>query len=69
MLLGFTPHGRRIRVLHFEPIGRTAGTVGRILALRYDAFEAELAGVVEDGWAVALDVVRGTAGSDGGGAG
>src|SRR6516225_4969026 len=45
MLLGLTPHGRRIRVLHFEPIGRAAGTVGRILALRDDAFKTHLAGV------------------------
>jgi hypothetical protein len=46
---GLPLHGWRIRVLHFEPIGGAAGTVDGILALRQDAFEAELAGVVEDG--------------------
>ena len=50
-------HRRCIRVLHFEPIGRAAGTIGRILALRHDAFEAELAGMVEDGRAIALDML------------
>src|SRR5262249_39291670 len=52
----FTLHGRRICVLHFEPIGRAPRTVGGILALRDDAFEAKLAGVGEDGRAVALDM-------------
>src|SRR5262245_23348874 len=50
-------HRRRLRVFHFEPIGRAAGTVGGALALRDDAFEAKLAGVVEDGRAVALDML------------
>src|SRR5262249_30734700 len=36
---------------------RAAGTVGRTLALRDDAFEAKLAGVGEDGRAVALDML------------
>jgi hypothetical protein len=49
-------HSRRIRVLHFKPIGGAAGTVGGVLALRDDAFEAKLAGMGEDGRAVALDV-------------
>ena len=56
MLLGFTPHGRRNRVLHFEPIGRAAGTVGRILALRDDAFTTHFASMREDDRTVALDV-------------
>src|SRR5262249_2471008 len=51
---GFALHGRCICVLHFEPVGRAAGTVGGILALRDDAFEAKLAGVGEEGRAVAL---------------
>src|SRR5262245_23419011 len=42
ILFGFAPHGGCIRVLHFEPIGRAAGTVGGIL-LRDNAFEPELA--------------------------
>jgi hypothetical protein len=48
-------HSRRVRVLHFEPIGRAAGAVRRALALGHKAFEPELAGVAEDGPAVALD--------------
>src|SRR5215831_6472295 len=50
-------HSRRICVLRFEPIGRTAGTVDGILALRHDAFEAKLAGVGEDGRAVAFHML------------
>jgi hypothetical protein len=38
-------HGGGVRVLHLQPIGRAAGTVGGILALRDDAFGAKLAGV------------------------
>jgi hypothetical protein len=37
--------------------GRAAGTVGGVLALRDDAFEAKLAGVGEDRRAVALDML------------
>src|SRR5262245_59182446 len=54
---GFTLHSRRIRVLHFEPIGRAAGTVGGLLALRDDALKTHFAGVREDGRAVALDML------------
>src|SRR6516165_8143845 len=43
--------------LHFEPIGRAAGTVGRILALRHDAFKTHFASVREDGRTVALDML------------
>jgi hypothetical protein len=50
-------HDQRIRVLILEPIGRAAGTVGRILTLRDDAFEPQLAGMVEDGRAVAFDML------------
>src|SRR6516164_7753030 len=53
----FPLHRRSRRVLHLEPIGRAAGTVGGILALRDDAFEAKLAGMGEDGRAVALDML------------
>src|SRR5215510_3734664 len=53
IFLGFALHGRCIRVLHFEPIGGAAGTVGGVLALRDDAFKAELASMGEDGRAVA----------------
>ena len=57
ILLGFTLYRWCIRVLHFEPIGRAAGTVDGILALRDDAFEAELAGMGEDGRAIAFHVL------------
>src|SRR5262249_7958440 len=50
-------HCRSIRVLHFKPIGRAAGTVEGVLALRNNAFEAKLAGMGEDGRAVALDML------------
>src|SRR5262249_62030454 len=56
ILLRFPLHRRASRILHFEPIRRATGTVARILALRHDAFEAKLAGVGEDGRAVALDM-------------
>ena len=48
ILLGLTLHSRCIRVLHFEPIGRAAGTVGGILALRDDAFKTHFASMGED---------------------
>src|SRR5262245_18232578 len=41
----------------FWPVGRAAGTIGGILALRDNAFEAELAGMGEDGRAVTLDML------------
>jgi hypothetical protein len=40
VLLRFALRGQGIRVLHLEPIGRAAGTVGRILPLRDGALEA-----------------------------
>jgi len=40
----------------FEPIGRAAGTVGRVLPLRHDAFKPHLAGMGEDGRAIAFRV-------------
>src|SRR6516162_7390994 len=57
VLLGLPLHSRCICVLHFEPIGGAPGTVGGILALRDNPFEAKLAGVGEDGRAVALDML------------
>jgi hypothetical protein len=38
----FPFHGRCIRVLHFEPVGRASRTVGGILPLRDDAFGPSL---------------------------
>src|SRR5258708_36505545 len=43
VLFRLSLHRRCIGVLHFEPIGRAAGLVGGILALRHNVFEAELA--------------------------
>src|SRR6516225_2670582 len=57
IFLGFACHGRRRRILHLEPIGRASGTVDGILALRDDALKTHLAGVGEDGRAVALDML------------
>jgi hypothetical protein len=57
ILFRFTFHGRRIRVLHFEPIRRAAGTVRRLLPLRDNAFEAKFAGVTKYSLAVALYVL------------
>src|SRR5262245_44391134 len=56
IFLGFALRGRCICVLHFEPIGGAPRTVGRVLPLRDNAFETKLAGMGEDGRAVALHV-------------
>src|SRR6266404_664127 len=57
IFFGFPLDGRCIRVFHFEPIGRASRTVGRVLPLRHDSFEPHLAGMGEDGRAVALDML------------
>jgi hypothetical protein len=57
ILFRLSLHRRRIRILHLEPVGRAAGKVDGILALRDDAFDAHLAGMREDGRAVALHVL------------
>ena len=46
-----------LRVLLFEPIRRAAGAIHRVLTLRHNAFESHLAGIGEDGRAVALDML------------
>jgi len=56
-VLGFALHGRCIHVVHFNLIGRAAGKVGGVLALRDNTFEAELAGMGENGRAVAFDML------------
>jgi hypothetical protein len=53
----FSFYCRRVGVLHLEPIGRGAGAVGRVLPLRHDTFEAELAGVAKHGLAVTVHVL------------
>ena len=57
ILFDFAPHSRRFRVLTFEPMRRPTGAVGRTLALRHDAFKAELAGALEHERAVLLDML------------
>jgi hypothetical protein len=57
VFLGFALHCRCIGVLHLEPIGRAARTIGGILPLRDNPYEAELAGVAKHGLAVALHVL------------
>src|SRR5262249_37802224 len=57
VLFGLALRGRCIRVLHFEPIGGAVRTVGGVLALRGNAFEAELAGMGEDSRAVAFQML------------
>jgi len=56
ILLRFPFHCRCVGVLHLEPIGRMAGTIGGVLTLRDNAFEAELAGVAKYGLAIAFHV-------------
>src|SRR5215813_14088447 len=56
IFLGFALRGRCICVLHFEPIGGAPRAVGRVLPLRDNAFETKLAGMGENGRAVALHV-------------
>src|SRR5262245_5661315 len=53
----FSCHRWCIHVLHFEPIGRATRTVGGILALRDDALKTHLAGMGENGRAVAFDML------------
>src|SRR5262249_44801319 len=57
ILLSLALDRRRVGVLHLEPIGRAAGTVGRAFALRHDAFKSHLAGMREHGRAVAFDML------------
>jgi hypothetical protein len=47
VLLEQPQYGRVVRVLCLEPMARSAGLVPRAAALRHDAFEAELAGVLK----------------------
>src|SRR5262245_44650008 len=57
ILLRLALHRRRLLVLHVEPGRAAPEAAGRVLPLRNDAFQAELAGVAEGGLAVALDVL------------
>jgi len=57
VFLGFSLHCWCVGVLHFQPIGRAARTIGRLFPLRDNAFETELAGVAKYGLAVALYVL------------
>src|SRR5260221_12197312 len=55
VFLRLSPHRLARRVLALEPVGRTAAAVGRVPALRHDAFEAHLASMGEYGRAVGLN--------------
>ena len=57
ILLRFARHCCTSRILHLEPVGRAARTVGGILALRDDALKPHFAGVGEDGRPVAFDML------------
>ena len=46
VLLRFPLHRRRVRVLALDPVRRAPRSIARVAALRHDAFEAELAGVL-----------------------
>src|SRR6516164_5741752 len=48
VLLGLPPHRRRVWVLALDPVQRAPRAIGGVAALRDDAFEPELAGVLED---------------------
>jgi hypothetical protein len=57
VLLRLPPHRLARPILHLEPIGRAAASVGRPLALRHDTLQAHLAGVREHSRAVAFEAV------------
>src|SRR5215831_18423881 len=57
VLFLFALHRRSRGVLHFEPIRRAPRAIHRVLTLRHDTFESHLAGVGEDGRAVAFHVL------------
>jgi hypothetical protein len=54
ILLGLAFQRRRVWVLALDPVGRSARTIGRVTPFRHDAFEPELAGVLEHERAVRL---------------
>src|SRR6516164_7061114 len=54
ILLRFSLHGWSIRVLGLDPVRRAPRAVARVLPLRHDALQPELAGVLEDERAVLL---------------
>src|SRR5262249_55027436 len=47
----------RVGVLHLDPVRGTPRAIRRVFPLRHDAFEAHLAGVGEDGRAVAFQML------------
>src|SRR4029453_10082657 len=57
IFLGFSLDRRRVRIFALDPVWRAAGTVTRVLALRHDAFKAELAGMLEDSGAVLSEML------------
>src|ERR1700737_1582394 len=57
ILLGFALHRGRVGVLALDPVRRAARPVARVLPLRHNAFEPELAGMVEHERAILLHVL------------
>jgi hypothetical protein len=54
----YPQHGWARRVLDLDPRLAPAGTVGQVPPLRDDAFKPELAGVLENGRAIAVEMLR-----------
>jgi hypothetical protein len=50
-------HGGRVRVLALDPMPRAPGTIRRVASLGHDAFQAKLAGMLEDKQAIFLNQV------------
>src|SRR6516165_10321860 len=57
LFLSLAAHCRCFRILEFQPVFRSAGTVARAEPLRHDAFEAHLAGVPEYALAIMGEVL------------
>jgi hypothetical protein len=55
----YPQHGWARRVLDLDPRLAPAGTVGQVPPLRDDAFKPELASVLENGRAIAVEIVCG----------
>ena len=53
----FTLHGGRLWIFDFDPVIRTARSIGRAQPFGHDAFAAELAGVLENGGSVAGEML------------
>ena len=54
IFLRFPARRRALGILHLEPVRRSSRDIARVLALRHDAFKAELPCVLEHGCAIAV---------------